>query len=223
MLAPLPRADGVQYRILAPYGLTVFDCPGLRATLQPHHCAQNWKAHRDGSQCLGCPIGAIHSGKPPSEVQKPPPNSRSQPCCRCGNKPSYRLIGGIFCPSCHIRTAEALKAKNAKGRPPWQIAEKLREAFAIIKLADAGSVLRQVFKSPAESVDTGLARRLKTQHKPGLPFFSVLDAGHLWCSAVVTGQDELSRIVSRLLPGAVITESQFMPNFAEKWRTCGLP
>lgn len=218
MLAPLPRADGVQYRILAPYGLTVFDCPSLRATLQPSACAANWFAHRDGSRCLGCPTGAIHAGKPPSTVQKLPPNSRTLPCCRCGQKPTYRLIGGVFCPSCDNRNREILKGFNSKGKPPWQTAEKLREVWAIIAVPGAKSALDELFSKKSSS-DTGFAHRLKIEHMPGLPFLSVLDSGNLWINAIVSGQDELSRIVSRLLPGAEISDTEFSPSFAERWRS----
>ena len=62
---------------------------------------------------------------------------------------------------------------------------------------------------------------LKGNYLPGLPRVELLDPAHLWLCAVVASQEELSRIVSRLLPGAVIDESQLIESFAEKWRTRG--
>jgi hypothetical protein len=222
MLAPYPRADGVQYRILAPYGLTVFDCQSLRATLQPHHCAANWTARKDGSKCIACPIGAIHSGKPPATIQPLPPNSR-QPCCRCGQMPTFRLIGGIFCPGCYNRTREVLKGFNSKGKPPWQTGEKLREAWAIVAVPDAESALDILFAKKPKSGDTGFSHGLKIAHAPGLPLFCVIYPQHLWIDAIVTGADELQRIVDRLLPGAEIADSEFSATFAERWRFSAEP
>jgi hypothetical protein len=222
MLAPLPRADGVEYRILVPYGLTVFDCQSLRATIQPHHCAANWTARKDGSQCIACPIGAIHSGNPPATVQTVPPNSR-QPCCRCSQMPTYRLIGGIFCPGCYNRTREVLKGFNSKGKFPWQTADKLRDAWAIITVPDAQSALAALFSKKTISGDTGFAHGLKIEHAPGLPLFRVIYPQHLWIEAVVTGAEELQRIVERLLPRAVIADSEFSASFAKRWRSAAEP
>lgn len=218
MLAPLPRADGVRYFEFY-QGITGFECAALRATIQPHHCAANWTARRDGSRCIACPIGAIHSGKPSSTVQPTPPNSR-QPCCRCGQRPTYRLIGGTFCPGCYNRSREVLKGRNGKGKLPWMTAEKLREACAIIAVPDAKSALDELFSKRAVSSNTGFASSLKIEHMPGLPMFCVIYPQHLWIDAIVTGLDELQRIVERLLPGAVIADSEFSASFADRWRAC---
>lgn len=218
MLAPLPRADGVQYRVLAPYGLTVFDCQSLRATLQPHHCAANWAARKDGSQCIACPVGAIHSGKAPSTIQAAPPNSR-QPCCRCREAPTYRSIGGILCPSCYNRNREILRGYNSKGKPPWQTAAKLREASAIIAVPEAKAALDNLYSKKPLPGDTGVAHGLRAEHMPGLPLFCVIYPQHLWADAVVTGAEELQRIVERLLPGAVIADFELSISFAERWRS----
>lgn len=74
MPAPLPRFTGIEYRKI--YNLTVFDCTSLRATIQPHHCAANLKAQREGSTCVGCNLGAIHAGH-----RKAPPPPVPRVCC----------------------------------------------------------------------------------------------------------------------------------------------
>jgi hypothetical protein len=65
-----------------------------------------------------------------------------------------------------------------------------------------------------------LTAGLKGKYLPGLPGVEVLDAGHLWVSAVVTGKEELERIVGRLLPGATIEDVEISQTFAEKLMAC---
>ena len=133
--------------------------------------------------------------------------------------PTYRLIGGIYCPGCYNRTREILKGFNSKGKAPWNTAEKLREAWAIITIPDAQSALDNLFAKKLRSSETGFARRLRDNHAPGLPMFSAIYQQHLWINAVVTGDEELQRIVERLLPAAVIADSEFSASFAERWRS----
>jgi hypothetical protein len=132
--------------------------------------------------------------------------------------PTYRLIGGIFCPGCYNRTREVLKGFNSKGKFPWQTADKLREAWAIITVPDAQSAIDTLFSKKPISGDTGFAHGLRDNHAPGLPMFCVIYPQHLWIDAILTGAEELQRIVERLLPGAVIADSEFSASFAERWR-----
>lgn len=209
MLAPSPRSPDVQYRQI--YNLTVFDCPSLRATLQPTACAQNWADRKDGSACRGCPLGAIHAGHP----EAPPPPPRPS-CCRCGRN-EQRLMAGVLCVSCFNRQREVLKGKNSKGKFPVQAGAKLRWAYAILQMTGAATALAKMTERhrTSELWTTGL----KTGYLPGLPSAVKLDGSHIWLSAIATDQDELSQMVSRLLPGAAIVDSELSDTFAEKWRS----
>lgn len=133
--------------------------------------------------------------------------------------PTYRSIGGILCVSCYNRTREVLKGYNSKGKPPWTTAEKLREAWAIITVPDAQLALDALFAKKPISGDTGFAHGLRDNHAPGLPLFCVIYPKHLWIDAIVTGAEELQRIVERLLPGAEVADSEFSATFAERWRS----
>lgn len=212
MLAPSPRSNDVEYRILEPYGLTVFDCPALRATLQPANCAMNFRAMRDGSACRGCQLGAIHAGQP--KAPSPPPKPA---CCRCG-RTEQRLISGAVCVSCANRSWEVLKGKNSKGKLPTATGAKLRESFAIVRVINSGDALEKCFAKICSGTSEMYRRGIEQHHRPGTPLLSALDKRHVWISAVVTGAEELQRIVRRLLPGAVIADSEFSASFAERWR-----
>jgi hypothetical protein len=62
------------------------------------------------------------------------------------------------------------------------------------------------------------AFRLEGHHQHSQPEFPHLteDApGRFVLSAIVTGSEELYRLVARRLPGAVILESQIGPSFSE--------
>lgn len=223
MLAPSPRSNDVQYRIIAPYGLTVFDCNSLRATLQPHHCAANWTACRDGSKCNGCPTGAIHAGKSPAAVQPDKINGRSKPCCRCGQLPTYRLIAGVYCPGCANRSRELVRGFNAKGKHPWQTGEMAREVSAIIRTNNPDAALARIYGRKIPDFGVGFYSGLRQEHKPGIPLISKLDDSHLWGELIVTSPEELTRIVARLFPDSEIVEAEFSASFAERWRAAAEP
>ena len=213
MLAPSPRSNNVEYRILEPFGLTVFDCQALRATLQPANCAMNFRAMKDGSACRGCQLGAIHAGQ--ARAPLPPPKPA---CCRCG-RTEQRLISASLCVSCANRSWEVLKGKNSKGKPPMATGAKLRESFAIVLVSNSGDALEKCF-AKIYSGSLALYRRgIEQHHRPGTPLLSALDSRHVWISAVVTGPEELQRVVERLLPGALITDSEFSASFVERWRS----
>ena len=99
--------------------LGLFTCPrmpgGLR--LMPKSCASYYIAGKRAEpwetvhHCQGCEIGARHAGE--SVVAKPVEHH----CAACGS-PSPRMIFGVVCVSCFNRLAEAIRGRNARGKPP---------------------------------------------------------------------------------------------------------
>ena len=212
MLAPLPRASGVEYRQI--FNLAVFDCAPLRATLQPTHCAANWRAGRDGSACRGCRIGATHAGQPDA----PPPVS-SRICCRCGTA-SQRIIGGVFCVGCYNRARECIRQENRKGFFPWRTGDVLRKVVAAVRVENANKALGLTFEKRSND-GVNWKSGISQIHKPGTPWLTWCDAEHVWLESIVSGAAELDRIVERLLPGGEIVASDFLPTFSEQWVAAG--
>jgi hypothetical protein len=188
-------APGVQYSNL--YGLTVFDCVPLRATLQPSACASNWKKNLEGSVCRSCSLGAIHSGESPGELLD---TSRKRTCIRC-QRGAGRLLAGCLCLSCFNRAREVLTGRNAKGTAPRAWASRLHVASAIIQTQDA-----EQFAKVAAS-----KRPRCTLGATALPQWSYFGNSHLWLEFVCSGPEELDAMLVRILPGATIEASDFRP------------
>lgn len=204
----MPQAPGVAYADL--YGLQVFTCTALRATLQPRHCAERWRRPESGSACQGCTIGAAHAG----QTAAPPPIQQAE-CCRCG-RTGQRLLAKSICVSCHNRAREVVVRRNGKGCPPILAAARLRNGYAIASCPDADLAIREMMKrhpSGNGAWQTGL----RTNYLPGLPRIERLDGAHIWISAVCTDTGELKRVIDRLLPTAEITDCEIGPTFAEQW------
>jgi hypothetical protein len=125
-------------------------------------------------------------------------------------------MAGVLCVSCFNRQREVLKGRNSKGKFPVQAGAKLRWAYAVIEMTDPATVLAKMTerRRTSELWTAGL----KTGYLPGLPSAVKLDGSHIWLSAIATDQDELRQMVSKLLPGAVIVDSEFSATFAERWR-----
>ena len=215
MLAPQPRSRNVVYREIIP-GFLGFDCTALRATLSPSSCAANWRAGRDGSACRGCRIGATHAGLPDA----PPPPTCSTICCRCGRGVT-RVIGGCLCVSCFNRARECIRQENRKGLFPWRTGDILRKVVAAVRVENANSALATVFASKPSLAGKTWSSSLNQDHKPGTPCLTRCDAEHVWLEAVVSGANELDRIIERLLPGGVIVASDFQPTFSDQWTAAG--
>lgn len=203
-----PTAHGVSYRELLP-GFTAFDCARLRASLSPNACAINWSRAEPGSSCAGCPIGAAHAGKPLA-----PPPQLHPPCLRCGQN-GRRLIGGVLCCSCFNRQREAILARNAKGSPPLSIMQRLCEAVALIKLDRADAAISALYRRRAVS-SHGWTAGWKRERLPGLPRFEVLERDAAWVSTYTTGLNEMTAILTRLLPEAEILDFEAGPSLAER-------
>jgi len=196
MLAPSPRADGIAYRIA--YGFTMFDCTALHASLSPANCADNF-INRRCFACVGCSIGATHSGK--ATQSTPEPAHRSGECIRCGQKDVRRQIGSTHCMSCYNRQLEVLRGVNRKGQWPRVSAARLHRCVATL----SGDSLLAAF-------------RLEGHHQhsqPEFPRLTQIAPGRFVLTAVVTDALELSRLVARRLPGAVILASTIFPSFSE--------
>lgn len=207
MLAPTPRSPDVEYSIL--YGLSVFDCKSLRATLQPSACAANWAANRNGSICVGCRLGSIHAGR--TETPPPPPK---QPCIRC-NRHDDRLIGRLLCRGCFNRTREVARGTNGKGQRPVLAGALLRESFAIASLPDAAGALASLYRR--RGTTSNFSAQLKRACLPGLPRLEILGRETIWFEGITSGAEELSRALERLLPGAKIIDFELQKTFAERW------
>ena len=202
------RATGVEYRELIPEFLA-FDCKPLRATISPASCAARWASAESGSSCHGCAIGAQHAGQTPA----PPPPVRL-PCLRCGST-EQRLIARTICVSCFNRQRELENGRNAKGSFPMSAGRRLRFGYAILRLDGASAALHHLYKTTTTST-AGWRSGLRAEHLPGLPKFERLERDALFFSSIVTGRDELERIVARLLPGAAIEDAEFSETFTEK-------
>lgn len=188
-------APGIQYAAL--YGLTVFECAPLRATLQPSACASNWKKNLEGSVCRSCSLGAIHSGESPSKALK---TSRMHGCIRC-NRGAGRLLAGCLCMSCYNRAREVITGHNAKGSAPRAWAKRLYCTSAIIQTPNAS----QFAKAAASK------RPRCTLGATALPQWSYFDRSHLWLEFVCSGPEELAVMLARTLPGATIAAHDFAP------------
>lgn len=188
-------APGIQYATL--YGLTVFECAPLRATLQPSACASNWKRNLEGSVCRSCSLGAIHSGESPSKALD---TARMHGCIRC-NRGAGRLLAGCLCMSCYNRAREVLTGQNAKGSAPTIWANRLHFASAIIQTPDA----EQFAKAVASK------RPRCTLGATALPQWSYFDRTHLWLEFVCSGPEELAAMLARTMPGATIAAHDFAP------------
>lgn len=183
----------IQYSTL--YGLTVFECAPLGATLQPSACASNWKKNLEGSVCRSCSLGAIHSGKSPGDALEA---SRGKRCIRC-DRGADRLLAGCLCRSCYNRAREVIIGKNAKGTAPTLLANRLRPAAAIIQTP-----------STEQLAIAGASKRPRGTHGTiALPQWSRLDRSHLWLEFVCSGADEVAAMLARALPGATIAVFEF--------------
>jgi hypothetical protein len=197
MLALPPRVEGLAYEII--YGLTVFRCTALRATIQPSACSINFTEHRCLA-CKNCTIGAIHASK-----QAPPPlpgNARNwaldyrpkaaldfcitKTCIRCC-RPSPRIVGKAFCPSCWNRSLEVVHGRNGKGDWPRVTASILHRCNAIFEAP--------AFKYP-EPCQTLRISRYGTGY---------------WLSGLLSDAAELARLLARIAPGAVLVDAEFLP------------
>jgi len=225
MPAPLPRHPGTQYREI--YGIAVFDCQALRASLPPEKCAENWRVNRLVA-CNGCPVGQCHSSQvSPQQPEKAPRQRRNldvyAPCLRCG-KSGRRLGGRIVCISCLNRTYEVLTARNRKGERPQKWPSLLHEAVATIEVSDPAAILRSLYR--AEPCRAGESDVLAARHKSSrirqgvrpLPRWHLLDGKHLWLECITTGSKEIKAIVNRLVPDGKIIEIEVGPSFAEQWK-----
>ena len=214
MLAPQPRCKDVRYHEIIP-GFIGFDCSALRAALSPSACAANWAAKRDGSICCGCSLGALHAGHPDA-----PPPASLRTCCRCGI-PARKIVGGTLCLSCYNRTRECELHKNRKGLHPWRTGDVLRKVVAAIQVGNANAALGLAFAPKRSTAGATWNSALCQDHKPGTPRLGWCDSEHVWLEAVVSGADELDRIVERLLPGGLIVAADFQPTFSDQWQAAG--
>lgn len=126
-------------------------------------------------------------------------------------------MAGVICVSCFNRQREVVKGRNGKGLFPIQAGSILRWGYALIQLPDAAAAVSKVterHRSKGELWTSGL----KANYLPGLPRIELLGDSELWFSAVVSGIEELNQIVSRMLPGAVIIDSEISASFADKWQ-----
>ena len=214
MFAPQPRCKDVVYRELVP-GFIGFDCKPLLASLSPAACALKWQSPVDGSVCRGCSIGAAHAGQPDA---LPKPAMRT--CCRCGQS-SVKIIGGTHCVSCYNRSREADRGLNCKSSYPWRTGDSLRRCWAIVSVENSNRSLRKIRVSK-QTLNDGIQRPgVRPILAPGAPMLSWLDSGNVWIEAIVTGPDELDRIVDCLLPGGRIIESDFSASFSSQWEAQG--
>jgi hypothetical protein len=103
-----------------------FHCAAHKANLSDTRCAAMYgeaKTLKIGScmpleKCIGCPVGALHSGD--TAPQKVVRAIGSLTCARC-HQPAPRLVCGGICVSCKNRELEIAKGRNAKGVPPRPI------------------------------------------------------------------------------------------------------
>jgi hypothetical protein len=101
--------------------------------------------------------------------------------------------------SCYNREREVIAGRNGKNQYPRVVAARLHRCQAVL----AGDNLLGGF-------------RLGGQHsQPEFPHLTEDAPGRFVLSAIVTGSEELCRLVARRLPGATIVESTIFPSFSE--------
>jgi hypothetical protein len=204
------RATGVEYRELIP-GSFAFDCRQLRATISAATCAKNWQRAEPGSSCIGCQIGAQHAGK-----RATPQIVGRLPCVRCGRK-DQRMIGGVLCVNCYNRQREAMLGRNAKGQFPHTIGANLHESFSVLRIPNAEAAIQQIYKRRVISPDH-LRVGLRSDFLPGLPRFEAVEHDAAWLEVIVSGREELARIVERLMPAAMIEEVEVSESLTDRHR-----
>ena len=187
---PAPLADGIDYR--EAYGLLLFDCQPLRATLSPESCAAQWNKNAEGSACQGCTVGAVHSGAAPCDALTRATNKR---CIRCG-KADTRLLGGVLCLPCYNRSTEVLQNKNRKGAPPRKWASRLRLGCAIVQ------------PRPGTKIGRTLRHRL---FGCAIPRFEHFEKGAIWFEFLTLSDAELRTAIDRVFPGAEIVDCGLSP------------
>ena len=195
MLAPSPRVPGIEYRTA--YGLTMFDCAPMRASLSPAACSDNY-LNRKCLACADCTIGAVHSGK--AVAAQPDAAHRSGECVRCLAQTTRRQVGAVLCMSCYNREREILRERNGKGAYPRHIAAHLHRCEATL----AGDDLLEKFQLPGQHSQTASPR------------LSQVAPGTYRLESIVTGLDELSRLLARRVPGATLLEYKIGPSFLER-------
>jgi hypothetical protein len=177
------------------YGIEVFDCAALRATLGREQCADNFKLRRCVS-CWNCTIGRHHAG-----IKKVAPTRPPKICLRCGTTDSHRLIGGSLCPSCYNRQSELVRGKNGKGCWPTVTAQKLRWVHALVRFQPAKHC-KQVGNLP-------------DPERSGLPGVELIEPGVYFVRMVSTGRDEFSRWMARHHPNGVVIDYDEAATFAD--------
>jgi hypothetical protein len=208
MFAPPPRSPDVEYRIA--YGLALFDCTALHASLSPSSCADNY-INRKCFACTGCSIGATHSGK---AIQTSPDVAhRSGECIRCRRQDVRRQIAGALCVPCYNREREVLKGRNAKGAYPTVLSKTLHRCTATLSGKD---LMTAFYRQPLAHARNSLmdAWRASRQVRITLPRLSVVADGYS-LDAIVADEAELSRLIARRLPSARIITSTIFPSFAD--------
>jgi hypothetical protein len=188
------------------YGLQVFDCDRLHATLSPAACSDNY-INQKCLACAGCPTGAELSPGHIGRASNKEPGSLAlagchwHTCVRCGEQVSRLLIGEI-CVSCRNRVLEVFRGHNAKGGFPWLAAQRLHTACALLH-------------GPATLMRTFYRPRAPSHPLPGAPYLTRIDTTGYWLSTVVTGEAELHAYLSRRLPGAEVVDLDIGPSLAE--------
>lgn len=93
-----------------------FRCVRLTATLQVATCSRMFREAKKpagavrSSRCVGCPVGAHHSGEPARVAM-------AVFCCRCG-RDDLRMVAAVLCVSCYNRSRENDRGANRKGGAP---------------------------------------------------------------------------------------------------------
>lgn len=174
----------------------VFDCAPMRASLSREACADNWRNRRCLS-CDGCPIGAEHAG------QKPRPATTTA-CVRCG-RTGQRLLHKSLCICCWNRAREVMIGRNGKGAKPLKWSISLRMVYGLVRIA------RTDYLAAYHRSDGGKPHLV---HLPCLPVLSEIEPGAYWLEVIAQGTDEATEMVKRLIPAAIVEDTEAGPTFA---------
>jgi hypothetical protein len=101
--------------------------------------------------------------------------------------------------SCYNREREVVRGRNGKGAYPRVVAAHLHHCEALL----AGDRLLEKFQMPGQHLP------------PTSPRLTQIETGTYRLESIVTGIDELSRLLARRLPGATIITSTIGPSFAD--------
>ena len=150
--------------------LQLVDCARVKLRLTESACVRFWfsanpvqpPAWQGRNACYSCSAGAARAGVTLNQMQAAR-DGLSHVCGRC-LRTSSRMVRGTLCVSCYNREREVARGRNAKGRPPVQVAARLFPCRLVV--LDGGSGVERIEASFAAGVLELALNRARRATKP---------------------------------------------------------